>query len=131
VIHRFAWRSVFTPETFVNDDRERGRRLRRWPERPSLTKVYGVKKWPPCEPWLNSEAARRDNPIGSHPGAKRGLDGFIATPTELLDRPINELANLHSNDGVRVQPKSARSKARDNNIPLLWQTGPSISFCGR
>jgi hypothetical protein len=22
VIHRFAWRSVFTPETFVNDDRE-------------------------------------------------------------------------------------------------------------
>jgi len=39
----------FTAETFVNDDRESGRRLRRWPERPSLTKVSAVKHAPPCE----------------------------------------------------------------------------------
>src|ERR1700722_17487514 len=41
--------NAFTAETFVNDDRGSGRRLRRWPERPSLTKVSAVKHAPPCE----------------------------------------------------------------------------------
>src|SRR5271169_355821 len=37
----FAWRHFFHPEVPVNDDREGGRRLRRWPEGPSLTGLQG------------------------------------------------------------------------------------------
>src|ERR1700723_4025293 len=47
--HRSRGGNSFTAETFVNDDRESGRRLRLWPERPSLTKVSAVKHAPPCE----------------------------------------------------------------------------------
>src|SRR6202041_2460428 len=59
--------ACFTAETFVNDDRDSGRRLRRWPERPSLTKVSAVKELPPCEQWLNSEVSTGDLSIVSHP----------------------------------------------------------------
>ena len=58
----------FTAETFVNDDRESGRRLRLWPERPSLTKVSAVKHAPPCEtmdhtrPFQLSLVSRRRGP---------------------------------------------------------------------
>ena len=61
----------FTAETFVNDDRESGRRLRRWPERPSLTKVSGVKKWPPCEQWLNGEGGGVGTPLNPRDSSSR------------------------------------------------------------
>src|SRR5580698_9331680 len=66
--HRSRGGNSFTAETFVNDDRESGRRLRRWPERPSLTKVSAMKHAPPCEtmdhtrPFQLSLVSRRCGP---------------------------------------------------------------------
>src|ERR1700734_3341939 len=99
----------FTAETFVNDDRESGRRLRRWPERPSLTKVSAVKHAPPCEtmdhtrPFQLVLVSRWRGPRllpENRPGRM---------PLKLLSPilhilpiggPINELVNLHSCDDV-------------------------------
>src|SRR6202044_315778 len=98
----------FTAETFVNDDRESGRRLRRWPERPSLTKVSAVKHAPPCEtmdhtrPFQLVLVSRWRGPRllpEKRPG--RMLLKLLSPILHLLPigGPINELVNLHSNDG--------------------------------
>ena len=98
----------FTAETFVNDDRESGRRLRRWPERPSLTKVSAVKHAPPCETMDHirslqlSLVSRSRGPRflpENRPG--RMLLKLLSPIPHLLPiaGPINEIVNLHSNDG--------------------------------
>ena len=100
----------FTAETFVNDDRESGRRLRRWPERPSLTKVSAVKHAPPCEtmdhtrPFQLSLVSRWRGPRllpENRPG--RMLLKLLSPIPHLLPiaGPINEIVNLHSNDTSR------------------------------
>src|SRR5271168_2485384 len=87
--------ACFTAETFVNDDRESGRRLRRWPERPSLTKVSAVKELPPCEQWLNSEVSRGDKPVEAvvaHPGPPP-----IWRPNQRIRKPAQQRRRGGSN----------------------------------
>src|ERR1700722_11471957 len=98
----------FTADTFVNDDRESGRRLRRWPERPSLTKVSGVKKWPPCEQWLNSEAGGRGSLVEPHSGAKPSLD--CVDPA--LNRTILSPAPRNDGDAASTKKHHALSPSR-------------------
>jgi hypothetical protein len=107
----------FTAETFVNDDRGSGRRLRRWPERPSLTKVSAVKHAPPCEtmdhtrPFQLVLVSRWRGPRllpENRPG--RMILKLLSPILHLLPvggpinlpigGPINEIVNLHSNDGA-------------------------------
>src|SRR5580658_3506209 len=93
----------FTAETFVNDDRESGRRLPRWPERPSLTKVSAVKHAPPCatmdhtRPFQLVLVSRWRGPRllpENRPG--RRLLKLLSPILHLLPigGPINEIVNL-------------------------------------
>src|ERR1700722_11649904 len=95
----------FTAETFVNDDRESGRRLRLWPERPSLTKVSAVKHAPPCEtmdhtrPFQLVLVSRWRGPrllLENRPG--RMLLKLLSPILHLLPvgGPLNEIVNLHN-----------------------------------
>ena len=97
----------FTAETFVNDDRGSGRRLRLWPERPSLTKVSAVKHAPPCEtmdhtrPFQLVLVSRWRGPrLENRPG--RMMLKHLSPILHLLPiaGPINEIVNLQSNDGA-------------------------------
>src|SRR5580704_5949767 len=88
----------FTAETFVNDDRESGRRLRRWPEKAIIDKGLSGE---------TRSAMRND---GSHSTVSVSLVSRRCGPRLLLEnRPgrmllkllspilhINELVNLHN-----------------------------------
>src|SRR5271154_5029168 len=108
----------FTAETFVNDERESGRRLRRWPESPSLTKVSAVKHAPPCEtmdhtrPFQLVLVSRWRGPriLPDNPPGRMKLKLLSPIPTILpIGGPINEIVNLHSNDGEDSNRKRERS----------------------
>src|ERR1700723_1842442 len=98
----------FTAETFVHDGLSGHRRRRRPLSRSSLTKVSAVKHAPPCEtmdhtrPFQLSLVSRWRGPRllpENRPG--RMLLKLLSPILHLLPvgGPINEIANLHSNNG--------------------------------
>src|SRR5271156_403885 len=131
----------FTAETFVNDDRDSGRRLRRWPERPSLTKVSAVKHAPPCEtmdhtrPFQLSLVSRSRGPRflpENRPG--RMLLKLLSPILHLLPvgGPINELVNLHNCEGAqrRINPDRAHDSLHLYSFSRHKQNNPYRSRCG-
>src|ERR1700729_2291217 len=130
----------FTAETFVNDDRESGRRLRRWPERPSLTKVSAVKHAPPCEtmdhtrPFQLSLVSRWRGPRllpENRPG--RMLSKLLPPIPHLLPYggPINEIVNLHSNDDERFQEIAERFRSVEGRAAIVVRRVARPAALGR
>src|ERR1700722_2473703 len=124
----------FTAETFVNDGLSGHRRRRRPLSRSSLTKVSAVKQAPPCETmdhtrpfqlvlfsrWRGPRLLPENRP-------RRMLLTLLSPILHILPigGPINEIVNLHSNDG-RVSP-SAHAIARRSGWRISSSSRPAIS----